>query len=259
MSWYYSSGNEKVGPVELTEIASLISSGTITNDTLLWKDGMPDWKPYRELRLSPELFEDSDFAICAESGNLTSKENMVRFGNVYVAAEYKDAYMQKIQEGAADTSGNEFTYGGFWIRFVAKFVDWILVAIPYYAILFILMFATGFGAMAVDAADPNSDPGAAAMFGFIYLILVYGVYFGVGSVYNLIFLPKFGATPGKMACGLKVVNPDGSYVSKGKAVGRFFAEFINAFTLTIGYIMAAFDDEKRSLHDRICNTRVVNK
>jgi uncharacterized RDD family membrane protein YckC len=28
-------------------------------------------------------------------------------------------------------------------------------------------------------------------------------------------------------------------------------------TLTIGYIMAAFDSQKRALHDRICDTRVI--
>jgi uncharacterized RDD family membrane protein YckC len=27
----------------------------------------------------------------------------------------------------------------------------------------------------------------------------------------------------------------------------------------IGFIMAAFDDERRTLHDRICETRVVRK
>jgi uncharacterized RDD family membrane protein YckC len=27
--------------------------------------------------------------------------------------------------------------------------------------------------------------------------------------------------------------------------------------LFIGYLMAAFDDQKRALHDRICDTRVV--
>jgi hypothetical protein len=32
---------------------------------------------------------------------------------------------------------------------------------------------------------------------------------------------------------------------------------LSAFTLTIGYIMAGIDEQKRALHDRICNTRVV--
>ena len=70
---------------------------------------------------------------------------------------------------------------------------------------------------------------------------------------------KHGATPGKMACGLKVVSPDGGPVSYGKACGRFFAEMLSGLTLGIGYIMVAFDDEKRALHDRICNTRVIRK
>lgn len=41
------------------------------------------------------------------------------------------------------------------------------------------------------------------------------------------------------------------------ALGRYFAEIVSAMPLNIGYIMAAFDDEKRSLHDHLCTTRVI--
>jgi uncharacterized RDD family membrane protein YckC len=41
-------------------------------------------------------------------------------------------------------------------------------------------------------------------------------------------------------------------------VGRYFAQWISAIILAIGYIMAAFDDQKRALHDRICETRVIH-
>ncbi|PYS28021.1 MAG: RDD family protein, partial [Acidobacteria bacterium] len=34
---------------------------------------------------------------------------------------------------------------------------------------------------------------------------------------------------------------------------------LSGIILLIGYIMAAFDPERRALHDRICNTRVVLK
>jgi uncharacterized RDD family membrane protein YckC len=30
-------------------------------------------------------------------------------------------------------------------------------------------------------------------------------------------------------------------------------------TLYIGFLMAAFDAQKRSLHDRICDTRVIRR
>ena len=78
-----------------------------------------------------------------------------------------------------------------------------------------------------------------------------------GISYETIFIGKYGATVGKMACRIKVVTADGGQVSYLRAVGRYFAKLLSAFTLMIGYIIAAFDPEKRALHDRICNTRVV--
>jgi uncharacterized RDD family membrane protein YckC len=60
-----------------------------------------------------------------------------------------------------------------------------------------------------------------------------------------------------MVIGVKVLRPDGSPVSLGRAYGRYFAKFISALTLLIGFIMAGFDSQKRALHDMICDTRVV--
>jgi uncharacterized RDD family membrane protein YckC len=77
--------------------------------------------------------------------------------------------------------------------------------------------------------------------------------------YTTFFVGRFAATPGKMACGLRIITPDGGRVSYGRALGRCFAEWLSGLTLTIGYIIAAFDPEKRALHDRICETRVVYK
>lgn len=250
MSWYYSRGSDKVGPVDLSEISSLISTGQIVNETLLWKEGMPDWKPYGEMRTSPELFVDSERAICVESGVVELKENMVRFGNVYVSAACKDAYMQKIQAGAVGVK--ELEFAEIWMRFVAKIVDNIIIGF----VNTVIMFGVG---VFIGLSNPDFGSDGTAMGSVLILLVSYVVVFGLGAVYNLIFLPKYGATPGKMACGIKVVNPDGTYISKGKAVGRFFAEILNSLTLGIGYLIAVFDDEKRGLHDRLCDTRVVNK
>ncbi len=60
-----------------------------------------------------------------------------------------------------------------------------------------------------------------------------------------------------MACGLRVVAADGRSISYLRALGRYLAEFLSGMLLMLGYIMAAFDGEKRTLHDRVCATRVV--
>jgi uncharacterized RDD family membrane protein YckC len=79
----------------------------------------------------------------------------------------------------------------------------------------------------------------------------------INVAYEAYFLSTRGATPGKMALGLKVIRADGGPVSAGLAVGRYFASILSALTLCIGYIIAGFDSQKRSLHDHICSTRVI--
>jgi uncharacterized RDD family membrane protein YckC len=62
-----------------------------------------------------------------------------------------------------------------------------------------------------------------------------------------------------MAVHIHVVTPEGGKVSYARATGRFFAEMLSGLICDIGYVIAAFDREKRALHDHICNTRVVKK
>jgi uncharacterized RDD family membrane protein YckC len=81
--------------------------------------------------------------------------------------------------------------------------------------------------------------------------------FAIGISYEVFFIRKFDATPGKMALGVKVLRTDGSKLSVGRIIGRYFANIVSVLTAFIGYIIAAFDDEKRALHDYMCDTRVI--
>jgi uncharacterized RDD family membrane protein YckC len=82
-------------------------------------------------------------------------------------------------------------------------------------------------------------------------------YWVVSVAFNGFFVGRFGATPGKMLLKLKVVTPEGAPASYGRAFGRAAAEILSGLVCNIGYIIAAFDEQKRTLHDHICNTRVV--
>ncbi len=50
--WYYGSNGNQHGPVEEAELRALIAAGTVGSQTLVWRDGMGDWKP---LAAVPEL------------------------------------------------------------------------------------------------------------------------------------------------------------------------------------------------------------
>jgi len=71
------------------------------------------------------------------------------------------------------------------------------------------------------------------------------------------FIGRFGATPGKMALGLVVVNPEGDRIRSLRAFGRCLAEILSGFFFCIGYLLMLFDAEKRTLHDMFCGTRVI--
>ena len=66
------------------------------------------------------------------------------------------------------------------------------------------------------------------------------------------------ATLGQKICGLRVVR-DGHdpRISFSRAVGRFLAMAVSSITLGIGYIMAAFTERKRALHDMLACTCVI--
>ena len=87
--------------------------------------------------------------------------------------------------------------------------------------------------------------------------LIWGLSVAIQCAYETFFIGKMGATPGKMALGLKVVRADGSPVDYARAAGRFFGKMLSGIILGIGYIMAGFDAQKRALHDMICDTRVI--
>ena len=192
----------------------------------------------------PPAGDDRSSGSCAVCKGRFAQSQMVRFGDKLVCASCKPTYVQMLAMGVGNVGG--LRYGGFWIRFGAKFIDGIILGV--------VNFATSMATTFLIAS--NNSPEMA-----IVALLVNGcIQIAVGVAYNIYFLSgKYQATPGKMACGLKVVTADGDKISAGRAVGRYFAEMLSSMIMMIGYIMAAFDDEKRTLHDRICNTRVVFK
>lgn len=42
--WYYVEKHERKGPVSFENLQQLVAKGTITIETLVWKEGMPDWE-----------------------------------------------------------------------------------------------------------------------------------------------------------------------------------------------------------------------
>lgn len=48
-SWYYGSQGQQNGPIPESELRVLLADGTITQQTLVWRDGLVEWKPVAEV------------------------------------------------------------------------------------------------------------------------------------------------------------------------------------------------------------------
>lgn len=146
--------------------------------------------------------------------------------------------MDQILDSHTTEEHIELEYAGFWIRFVAAFIDGILLAIVQQVLIFAVTGGTSFS-------------GAAPGIGVSLLNLLIGITYTVGMESS-----AKQATLGKMAVGIKVGDEYGNRISPGKAIGRYFSKILSALILGIGFIMAAFDNRKQALHDRIVGTVV---
>ena len=66
-------------------------------------------------------------------------------------------------------------------------------------------------------------------------------------------------TFGKMVMKIAVVDLVGQRISFARATGRFFAKFLSALIIGIGFIMVAFTERQQGLHDVLAECLVVRK
>lgn len=78
------------------------------------------------------------------------------------------------------------------------------------------------------------------------------------SIYNAALIAIWSTTPGKRAFGLYVARSDGSKVSPGMALARSLASIVSTLTI-IGILLIVFRQDKRGLHDLICDTVVIRR
>jgi uncharacterized RDD family membrane protein YckC len=142
---------------------------------------------------------------------------------------------------------------GFWIRFVAYMIDGLVMTAA--AMIPIGIFV-GFVILTDESVD-HEELAAPLIIAALLLVIALIV---INWLYEALMTssPR-GATLGKMALGLRIVRFDGAQLSFGRATGRHFAKFIvtPAVPLFIGYIMAAFTNRKRALHDILADTLVI--
>lgn len=225
-AWYYvDAGHNRQGPVSAEELAMAFRQGRVNRDTLVWRDGLPQWVPLErhlaELPAPPPVIP----APAAVAG----------------------------QEQAPGVAGNieDVVDAGFVRRLGAYLIDSMLIGSVYYVVLMIGMVALAIVAAGQDFQEDGFMAGLVLVYLF-YPVLSLGYYAGMES-------SKLQATVGKLALGIKVVDGQGRRLGFGRATARWAGSILSYLILYIGFFMAGWTRRKQALHDLMAGTFVVDK
>jgi uncharacterized RDD family membrane protein YckC len=133
----------------------------------------------------------------------------------------------------------QFRSAGFGVRLVALIVD-----------SFIVLSASVLFALLLKQVWPFET----ALEFTVGLVVIFGK-----VIYSIVPIFVWGQTPGKRLVKIRVINVNGSSkISLLDVIYReTLAKFLSGIIFYVGYLMAAFTDDKRALHDRLAGTRVV--
>src|SRR5262245_16349588 len=146
-------------------------------------------------------------------------------------------------------------YGGFWIRFVARFLDGLVLGIPFGILLTIVTLATA-GTLGTTSQDGQISPAAGSAIAGGY-VLLYGL-LAVASIAYFVFFWTTGATLGMRVLGLRVVDAQtGQNIGIGKGIVRYIGLIVSGLPCYLGYLWAAWDDRKQGWHDKMAGTVVL--
>ncbi len=101
--WYYVLNEEKHGPMSAQGLGSLVAQNAIGPQTLVWRDGLPNWLPMRDTELAAQLRlplpEGDAWDVCGYSGEVTPRSAMIPLGGCWVAATHKDEAVEFLHQG----------------------------------------------------------------------------------------------------------------------------------------------------------------
>jgi uncharacterized membrane protein YjgN (DUF898 family) len=127
MNWFYVEGGKSVGPISEDKLSGLIGEGKVSPETLVWREGMAEWKPCREAGPPPR----GDSARAPETpskGGAFRKIHFYGSGGTLLGIHLVNTFftlltlgiyffwgrvkLRKYQWGQMDIDGDRLTYHG---------------------------------------------------------------------------------------------------------------------------------------------------
>jgi uncharacterized RDD family membrane protein YckC len=149
-----------------------------------------------------------------------------------------------------DPMGNEARdwhghYAGFGSRFMAYFVDAVVMIVAFYATMFIIALALALVTLERPKGVELDD---------LQWLLAFAAFAVTWLFY---FTWVYGKTPGKALFGLRVVRKNGDRLGPIRSFIRGPAYLVDYLFFCLGFIWIMISKERRAWHDYIAGSCVV--
>ena len=291
MAWYYSIDGRRQGPITDSEFENQARTGAIPGTSLVWREGMPDWQPLSAVR--PDLLAGANaavldgVAVSAQRKDLlvqSLREGVAASGSLPGAAEYVGFWWRVLARiidnlvmqvvgcvlaipfglagglmggmSQSSHSSPELAVGQMLMQ-AAMWLAVMLLNCAYFTWMTgkyggtLGKLAFGFRVVTPDgrpvtygrafgrwAAESFISKMIQATIVLVIMLIVVAIFFGGISAFG-----KFDHMEEAQIIGF--------------AVGLGLSALVGGLLGSFPWIMAGFDPEKRTLHDRICSTRVI--
>jgi len=229
--WFYSVNGQSFGPVTEAELAALAAAGYFGRDDYVFAPYLGNWVVAKSVH---GLFD----------------------GVTAPGAEIPDPSAPLYVPGPRSPFGPEVAlgYAGFWRRFLAEFIDTLLLlpllgpAVYFLGLLFVGAAESATGAYAYQFVSLD------VMFVVMWIIWMALKW----PYYVLLESSRLKGTLGKRAAGLIVTDIFGHRLSLARANARYLFSWISMLAAFCGYLMMPFTARRQTLHDILTGTIVLD-
>lgn len=297
--WYYSdSQRNRHGPVESADLAMLHANGQLPPETLVWREGMSNWAPWRTVMhevlpaaapaaaptadpfadpfaapvaaaapaSDPFALEPTDTAPAAASrpAPTTAATTTATDGAYHpyaVAEPIAQASPYAPTRAALKDADTGYVAGGHvvYAGLWKRFAANIIDSF----LMWIVTYPIQLMLQKAYMPDIIANPFGTTYWTFLGVSMLMSL--AIGTAY-FGFMQASGtqASLGKMAVGIKVTDIDGRRMAHGRSMLRYLCFSLLGMvtfglTILVSGIMAAVTERKQALHDMICGTLVVDK
>ena len=268
-TWYATLDGSELGPLTVADLKRLVSEGRIAPQTPVRRQGMEAAVPAARIKgllsvtsaatevLPPPAPVQTPDLQRADQAEKSARPGPRVAGDRSRTATVATARTARATSPAAPDDDNPFarpqaelapvtselihgTPAGFFIRSAAYLIDVVIIVVAMVAAL-----------VAIPGAETQLD---SDLTGSVVWLLVFSLYYVIGD-------GAFAATPGKLCCGLRVVDRDGRRIGFAGSFKRAASRFILGIIPLIALIdvLMVVRESKLAWHDAMSGTYVVRK